>query len=223
MAFFDRFLKDQPNEADAWPKVRLEVREGIDVGRERTAKKWLLARTEYTPLHLGASTASLSPAPVAAKPVTVFSHTFERDTELTGYFRPKLWVETDGAGDLVKFHDIMRFRFGHVAHERLRVSHRELDTERAQHTLPAGAPASARASGEAEQETPVEIEIWPSSTLLLTGEQVRVVVMGKDPFPPTDNPGVIIIMAPENPQRRQARDPHGGRFDGHMLLPVIPA
>ena len=141
MAFFDRFLKDQPNEVDAWSRVRLEVREGIDVGQGRTEENWPLARTEYTPHHLDASTASLSPAPVAAEapvsydataaePVAVFSHTFERDTELTGYFKLKLWVETDGAGDLVRFYYTMRFRFGHATHEWLRVSHSELDTER---------------------------------------------------------------------------------------------
>ena len=61
MAFFDRFLKGVANEVDAWPKVRLEVREGIDVGQERAEQEWPLARTVYTPMYLDAATSSLSP------------------------------------------------------------------------------------------------------------------------------------------------------------------
>lgn len=70
---------------------------------------------------------------------------FAQDTELTGYFKLKLWVEADGAddmdlfttlekfdkaGELVNFYYVTRFTFGHAAHGWLRVSHRELDPMR---------------------------------------------------------------------------------------------
>lgn len=57
----------------------------------------------------------------------VFSHTLAVDTELTGYFKLKLWVEAEGAddmdlftalekidraGELVNFYYITRFKFG---------------------------------------------------------------------------------------------------------------
>ena len=248
MAFFDRFLKDNPNEVDTWPKVRLEVREGIDVGQERAEAEWPLARTEYTPLHLDASTASLSPAPVAgessvsydataAEPVAMFSHVFDRDTELTGHFKLKLWVEADGAddmdlfaalqkrdaaGDLVNFYYITRFRFGHAAHGWLRVSHRELDAERSRPFQPVHSHLRELPVKPGEI-LPVEIEIWPSSTLFRAGEQIRLVVMGRDPFPATEDPGAMITRHPETRNAGRHVIHTGGRFDSHVLLPVIPA
>jgi hypothetical protein len=67
---------------------------------------------------------------------------------------------------------------------------------------------------------PVEIEIWPSSTLFEQGEKLRLVVQGSDiHFYPeemhtnghtaTVNKGRHIIHA-------------GGKCDSHLLVPVIP-
>ena len=69
---------------------------------------------------------------------------------------------------------------------------------------------------------PVEIEIWPSSTLFRAGEQMRVVVMGKDPFPPSDAPGVGIAVHPVTRNAGKHTIHTGGRFDSHLLVPVIP-
>ncbi len=247
IAFFDRFLKGVENEVDSWPKVRLEVREGIDVGEERAEAEWPLARTQYTPFYLDASTASLSPAPVAeessiaydataGEPKAVFSHTFSEDTELTGYFKLKLWVEAEGAddmdlfaavqkfdaaGELVNFYYITRFRFGHAAHGWLRVSHRELDEARSTPYQPYH-PHQREQLLKPGEIVPVEIEIWPSSTLFHAGEQMRVVVMGKDPFPPTDAPGVGIALHPVTRNAGKHIIHTGGQYDSHILVPVIP-
>ena len=94
MAFFDRFLKGGSDEIDTWPRVRLEVRERIDVGQERAEDEWPLARTRYAPFHLDASDGSLNPDPFAVvssmsceanatEPHAVFSMMLARDTELT--------------------------------------------------------------------------------------------------------------------------------------------
>ena len=247
MAFFDRFLKEIPNEVDAWPKVRLEVREAIDVGRERAEANWPLARTRYTPLYLEAATGALHPEPVAAassisydansaEPHALFSHTFENDTELTGYFKLRLWVEAEGADDmdlfaaiqkldaagaLVNFYYITRFRFGHAAHGWLRVSRRELDVAKSTPHQPVHLHLRDQPLKPGEI-VPVEIEIWPSSTLFRSGEQLRVVVMGADPFPPSDAPGIVITRHPETRNAGKHVIHTGGRFDSHVLLPVIP-
>lgn len=248
LAFFDRFLKGIPNEVDNWPKVRLEVREGIDVGEERAEEQWPLARTEYRPLYLDASSASLSRVPVADESATTygatsaegqasFAYTFPEDTELTGYFKLKLWVEVqdaddmdlfasvqkfDTAGDLVNFYYITRFRFGHAAHGWLRVSHRELDEARSKPYQPVH-PHQREDLLEPGEIVPVEIEIWPSSTLFRAGEQMRVVVTGKDPFPPSDAPGVAIALHPVTRNRGKHVIHTGGRYDSHLLAPVIPS
>ena len=248
IAFFDRFLKGIPNEVDAWPKIRLEVRERIDAGQERAEAEWPLARTDYTPLYLDAATGSLHREPVAAEssvaydatsnePQAVFSRRFEHDTELTGYFKLKLWVEADGsedmdlfaavqkldaAGNIVNFYYITRFRFGHVAHGWLRASRRELDTVRSKPHQPVHLHRRAEPLKPGEV-VPVEIEIWPSSTLFRAGEQIRVVVMGTDPFPPSEEPGVAIARHPETRNCGKHIIHTGGRFDSHVLLPVIPA
>jgi putative CocE/NonD family hydrolase len=248
VAFFDRFLKGIENEVDTWPKVRLEVREGIDVGAERVEQEWPLARTRHTPFYLDAANKSLSSGAVlkpssigydatGGEPVATFAHTFEEDTELTGYFKLKLWVEAEGAddmdlfaavqkidaaGELVNFYYITRFKFGHAAHGWLRVSHRELDTVKSKPWQPYH-PHTREQRLTPGEIVPVEIEIWPSSTLFHAGEQMRVIIMGKDPFPPQNDPGVVIALHPETRNAGKHIIHAGGQYDSHILVPVIPA
>lgn len=248
MAFFDRFLKGAMNEVDEWPKVRIEVREGIEVGQERAELEWPLARTEYRPFYLDAYTGTLNGEPArtessvsydstSSEPQALFAHTFAQDTELTGYFMLKLWVEADGADDmdlfvaiqkldrndaLVNFYYITRFRFGHAAHGWLRVSHRELDASRSKPHQPVHAHQREQRLTPGEI-VPVEIEIWPSSTIFRKGEQMRLLVMGKDPFPPSDAPGIGITVHPETRNAGRHIIHAGGRFDSQLLVPVIPA
>ncbi len=247
MAFFDRFLKDVPNEVNTWPKVSLELHERVDVGHERAEQEWPLARTQYTQFYLDASTASLSQEPIAtsstvsydataAEPQAMFSYRFENETELTCYFKLKLWVACEGgddmdlfaaiqkldtAGELVNFYYITRFRFGHAAHGWLRVSHRELDVTASKPYQPVHTHLHEDMLQPGEI-VPVEIEIWPSSTLFRAGEQIRIVVMGTDPFPPSDDPGVIIARHSETRNAGQHVIYTGDHFDSHIILPVIP-
>lgn len=246
-AFFDHFLKDSDSAVLGWPKVRLEVRERAYVGKVRAENEWPLKRTRFLPLYLDAAGGTLGPAP-SAQPAAlqyestdpagqaVFDHVFDEDTELTGHMKLKLWVEAPGADDMDLFvaiqklgpdGEIVPFVFyalydnGPVALGWLRASHRELDPKRSTpeqpvhlHTreipLPPGEP------------TPVEIEIWPSSTLFRAGESLRVVVKGRD----------IYDQAPPNLPFARHEDtrnagPHvihtGGTYDSHLLIPVIPS
>jgi hypothetical protein len=109
---------------------------------------------------------------------------------------------------------------GPVALGWLRASHRALDEGRSRPEQPVHLHDREELLRPGEP-VPVEIEIWPSSTLFRAGQQLRVVVQGRDvadraipnaPFArheDTRNRGTHIIHT-------------GGAYDSHLLVPVIP-
>ncbi len=113
--FFDRYLKDVQNGWEQTPRVRLSVLDpgGTDiVGRAES--EFPLARTRYQKLFLDAAAGKLTPNPVKQessiryraddqKGEAAFTMAFEKDTELTGYLKLRLWVEAQGAGDMDLF------------------------------------------------------------------------------------------------------------------------
>jgi len=246
--FFDHYLKQKP-EADlsAWPKVLVEVRERAHVGAFRAEQEYPLARTQFRKLFLDAASGKLRDAPVSGQSATryemsgattraVFDYTFERDTELTGHMKLRLWVEAVEADDMDLFVAIQKleadgsyvpFVFyamnedGPVALGWLRASHRELDVARSRPEQPVH-PHTREQRLQPGEPTAVEIEIWPSSTLFRAGQQLRVVVQGSDiadqglpnaPFArheQTRNRGTHVIHS-------------GGPRDSHLLIPVIPS
>lgn len=245
--FFDRFLKDIDNEIKDWPKVMLEVRENYYTGTFRSENEWPLARTKYTKLLLNATNKKLSKslpqeeAQVRYKVNDIddktqnakFEFEFDEKTELTGYMKLKLWVQADGSDDMDLFvaiekinrsGKIVHFPFfgnhddGAVALGWLRVSHRELDEMRSTPYQPFHKHLREIKLNPGEI-VPVEIEIWPSSTLFEQGERLRVVVQGSDIYTypgtrhtnqhtATVNKGEHVIYT-------------GGKFDSHLLIPVI--
>ncbi len=243
--FFDRFLKGIDSEVDKWPRVRIEVRERFYVGEARDEKEWPLARTRYETLYLDASDGTLAPT-LAARQTAVsyaaggpehaeFVHRFGADTELTGHMKLRLWVEAEGSADmdlfvavrkldanggLVPFSFFYALEDGPVALGYLRVSHRELDErlstpEQPWHTHRREQPLTP---GEI---VAVDIEIWPSSTLFRAAEQLQVVVQGSDTQ--TYPPGVIATGHTETRNRGRHVIHAGGRYNSHLLVPVIPA
>jgi uncharacterized protein len=242
--FFDRFLRGVDNAMDSWPRVRLEVRERLDVGDYRDEPEWPLARTEPRPLYLHAERRELLPTPAATEDDVryaadgterlEFVHRFEATTDLIGPMSLRLWVEAAGSDDMDLFvavqkadahGEVVPFSFlnaledGPVALGWLRVSHRELDAERSTPLQP-GHTRRREEPLSAGQVVPVDIEIWPSGTKFSAGEQLRLVIQGSDiyTYPPgtvsmghskTRNAGTHVIHA-------------GGRYDSHLLVPVIP-
>ncbi len=164
-----------------------------------------------------------------------FEFSFNQDTELTGHMKLKLWVQADGSDDMDLFIAIEKidragyvvpFAFfgnhddGPVALGWLRVSHRELDKEKSTPYQPIHAQRR-EIKLNAGAIVPIEIEIWPSSTLFKQGEKLRLLVQGSDIYSypegghmnahtATVNRGEHIIYA-------------GGKYDSHLLLPVIPS
>jgi predicted acyl esterase len=241
-AFFDHFLKGEETEVSAWPPVRIEVRDRAYLGEIREENEWPLARTAYVPLYLdgGRGTLSSEAAPAsattsyeAATGCAVFEHAFVQETEITGYAKLRLWVEAQGSndmdlfialqkidrdGNIVTFPFFATFDDGNVALGWLRASRRQLADD--------STPEQPRYAHQAEellQEgdiVPVDIEIWPSSTVFHTGETLRLIIQGHDvnSYPQglfaqghtyTRNAGKHVIHT-------------GGSYDSHLLLPFIP-
>jgi hypothetical protein len=241
--FFDRFLKGIDNGMMEAPRVRLEVRETKEKYTVRYENEWPLARTRYTKLYLDeGGTLNLDEVNRQGKisydsadGKAEFDLAFDRDTELTGHMKLKLYVSADEAdemdlivgvkkldanGEEVHFFGTAMSAYvkGMVARGWLRVSQRELDEEKSTPWQPI-----LRHQGEKRlspgEIVPVEIEILPSSTLFRKGERLRLVVQGKDLIegPPWGwlgyarlaNKGTHTIWT-------------GGTYDSHLLVPVIP-
>jgi predicted acyl esterase len=247
--FFNRFLKGIDNHVKDWPKVTLEIREKYYVGNNRTEREWPLARTQYTPLFLNAANgkiAKLTPkresqARYRADNINdktqnaQFEYQFTAKTELTGHMKLKLWVQADGSDDMDLFVALQKidragyivpFPFfgnhddGPVALGWLRVSHRELDYNKSTPFQPVHTHRKEQKLKEGEI-VPVEIEIWPSCTLFERGEKLRVVVQGSDiysyPFERHTNEHTATVNKGEHVIYT------GGKYDSHLLVPVIPA
>ncbi len=253
-AFFDQFLKGVESGLSRWPKIRLEVRDRYYVGKSRSESEWPLARTKYKKLFLDARTGSLKVAPIKIKaqarydapgdetrsPAAYreeraqFDYVFHEETELTGYMKLRLWIETtagddmdlfialqklDRNGSYVPFAAFSALEDGPVALGWLRASHRELDPERSTPQQP-WLLHRRQLKLKPHVPVPVDIEIWPSSTRFASGETLRIVVQGSDIYkyarwivlarhPKTINAGTHVIHT-------------GGKYDSHLLVPIIP-
>jgi uncharacterized protein len=247
--FFNRFLKGYDNMVKDWPRVTLEVREKYYVGRSRTENEFPPERTRYTPLFLDARDGKMAPTqPGEAARLSynvddiddttqraAFEHTFDTETEITGYMKLKLWVQADGgddmdlfvavekvdhAGYLVPFPWFGNHDDGPVALGWLRASHRELDEARSTPYQPVQAHRRELKLHPGEV-VPVEIEVWPSGTLFGRGEKLRVVVQGSDIYRHPEGGHTIQHRATVNRGKHVLYT--GGRYDSHLLIPVIPA
>ena len=240
--FFDRFLKGIENEVDSWPKVRLEVRERFYEGEVRDESEWPLDRTRYEKLYLDAASKSMAVTSVAKQAElryetdgrAEFVYKFPATTELIGPMKLKLWVEArgaddmdlfvgvqklDGEGGLVPFSFLNALEDGPVALGWLRVSHRELDETRSTPGQPWHRHRREQRL-EPGQIVPVEIEIWPSGTRFGAGEALRLLVQATDiqQYPPG-----VVSMAHSVTRNVGSHVIHtGGKYDSHLLVPVVP-
>lgn len=240
--FFDHFLKVPGLLVPAWPRVLLEIRERANVGVMRAEGEWPLARTWFGPLHLQADgRMSLTPtdqvggiAYDATSGSAMFDYTLPQAAEITGHMKLRLWVEADGADDLDLFVAVQKldadgkevpFVFyamnenGPLALGWLRASHRQLDPERSRPEQPVHLHLREQRLKPGEV-VPVEIEIWPSSTSFKAGEQLRIVVQGRD---------LELQAAPNSPMARHEQTRNhgkhiihvGGKYDSHLLVPWV--
>jgi len=241
--FFDVHLRGQG--ALDWPRVRIEVRERAGVGTWRDEAEWPLARTDYVPLYLDAGDGSLKAEAPGAEAVAsydpladggaTFDIRFDADTEITGHMKLRLWIEAeseeadlfvaiqklDADGEIVPFCFYATSDEGPVALGWLRASHRALDAARSTPWQPVH-PHDREEPLTPGVPVPLEIEIWPSSTLFRAGESLRVRVQGQDIYIEIPQPGPAIMRHEETRNRGRHLIHTGGRFDSHLLVPLIP-
>ena len=237
-AFFDHFLKGAQNGFDSRPRVRLEVRETREKYKVRFVEDWPVPNTKYKKLFIHAASSTLDGA--ASKTSGSLSydpnkgglslrHVFDRDTEITGNMRLRLWVSTSAGDDMdlfvavqkrnaagapVYFNSMAGYDNGPVSLGWLRVSQRQLDPVRSTESQPVLLHQDPRYISS-DEKIAVDIEVLPSSTLYRKGETLELVIKGKDIFTHSKmahgygvNEGVHTIYA-------------GGVDDSHLLLPII--
>lgn len=246
--FMDCFLKDDTSSGFLErPPVRLEVRSSRDVIHEvRDEHEWPLQRTKYTKLYLSAAPRKLvwlpPPTQQAARHSakggrSSFVICFDRDMELTGYMKLRLWVEAragpraashppddmaifiavnkvDRDDRTVHFEGMAGNHADSVTRGYCRVSRRELDVAESTEYHPVLTGTSHRPLTPNEI-VPVEIALYPSSTFFAAGESLELIVASNEiiPSPPyikdaSINRGTHLVHC-------------GGEFDSHLMIPII--
>lgn len=240
--FFDRHLKGR--DVPPPPRLRLEVRESADVVVDvREEHEWPLARTAWTPLHLGGDgllAAGRPDAPGSARFRTrregiAFTHTFDADTEVTGPMALDVWVSVTGATDVSLFVGVEKWRgrryvpfegsYGYgrdrVALGWQRAALREVDAAQSAPYAPVHVLRTEQPL-EPGKVVPVRIALGPSATLFRAGESLRLLLAGR-PLTPR-NPLSGQFPAWYAPSRRGVCTVHWGPSTAsRLLVPVIPA
>lgn len=242
-AFFEHYLFDRPTSLAAWPPVRLEVRERHGLACEREEAAFPPERASLTAFHLAPDGTLGSAAPPsgtsrydARTGRATFDLRFDQDTEITGHASLRLWVEAEGADDMDLFVALQKldvagqpvgftfyafFENGPVALGWLRASHRALDAERSRIDRP-WHPHDVEQPLHPGERVPVEIEIWPSSTLFRAGEALRLVVAGHDIYPKEEG-AMLPFALHEQTLNNGTHVLHmGGTFDALLRLPIVP-
>lgn len=246
--FFDYYLKGIENDWKDTPKVSYEVRDKFYRGNTKTATNFPLPNTKETALYLDGSDMTLKDlkpetstkvsynSEVEGKDEVRFNKVFNEDTELTGNMKLKLWVSAEEADDMdlfvgikkinkqgeeVNFPDFNHIEHGQVASGWLRVSHRELDTEKSTPLQPWHKHETELKLAK-DEIVPVEIEILPSSTLFKKGEQLQVVVKASEVVKGNSTPGLKTRYEHEETVNKGVNNIYaGGKYDSHILIPVI--
>jgi predicted acyl esterase len=216
---------------------------------------WPLELTQYERLYLGADrqlqTTPADAAFEAGYPATtgesVFTYRFPRETQVTGYLKAHLWIETEGADDADLF--VLVEKLGEDGtllvpdersarqyfpippagvHGRLRTSLRKLDLELSTDFIPIQSfdHPETLLPGEI---VPVDIAIMPASEVFHAGEQLRLTIAGHAfTAPPSDTPltGMLAFMPPLPPLPTKNAGVHvihgGGDHQSFLQIPVIP-
>jgi putative CocE/NonD family hydrolase len=243
LRFLDHFLKGAKNGWEKTPPVRVSLIDAGGTDKDVTFSSWPPEETRYKALYLDATGGSLSEKPVpwaasARYPATTgqstFTITFDKDTQLTGYMKARLWVEADGADDmdvfvlaekldandnvLVPHADFAQGYFPTVpppgAQGRLRVSLRELDAKLSTHFEPVQKFRNPQKLRPGEK-VPIDIAMQPRAYFFHAGQKLRLTVAGYSikyttagHQVPTLNQGTHVIHT-------------GSKYQSYLQVPVI--
>lgn len=156
---------------------------------------------------------------------------FDRETELTGPVKLKLWlacevgdadlmvrlIHLDQSGQEIAYPAAVPPAVG-AAYGWLRVSHRKLDPERSTPERPYLAHDEIQKTAP-DEIVSVEVELWPTSIVLEPGQRLELEIAARDdprlsPFTHTDERDRI--------QAGRVTIHSGPEHDSHLLLPRIP-
>jgi predicted acyl esterase len=236
--FLDCYLKGRDNGWRSTPRVRLEVRKAFYRQEVRHEASWPPAATRLVPLYLDAARGVLDVTPVASvahieydamRGRAAFSFRFAEAVELTGEAKLRIWVSTSDGDDLdlftvlkkydergreVFFSGYNGYRKDCVAKGWLRVSHRALDPAQSRPSRPYHSHHRLEKVSPG-QIVPVEIEILSSSTWFEAASRLEVTILGRDAarYPAFRHRQLV--------NRGRHRIHCGGRFDSHLLVPLL--
>lgn len=238
--FMDRFVKGEENGFEDTPAVRLEVRRSGSVIQEvRGESAWPLANTRHEQLYLDGEALTAEPGEASQSSFDArrgslrFVHRMARDTELTGYFRVRLWLELQGDpgedapddvalcvylrkldrhGAVVAFRGTVGSVNDGVARGYLQASLRELDEEASTPHWPVLA-CTRRQPLTVGEVVALDIGILPSSTWFDEGDSLELIVAGHEVIasPPfrkdlSGNRGRVVVH-------------QGGELASHLVVP----
>ena len=211
LAFFNRFLKGEANDFEtSIPRVRYSL---LDAGGqtervEIPAKHWPLEGTTYEKLHLGCGGRLLAGKADekedtavydSADGSVVFRHVFEKDADVAGYIRARIWMSAPDNNDMDVEVVVMKTDEHGNALERpisplvgaraectgrLRASMRELDAERTTDIEPCYTYTHPQKL-EPGEIVPLDIAVWPMGQHYRKGEALTVVIRGVKIVPTT--------------------------------------
>lgn len=243
--FFDYYLLGRGPGLNDWPRVRVEVRECLDRYTYRTDIPWPVNEQHSSRLYLDFSQSSLSSEPVEETSLSLNSqeeqvtlyHTFDRDTDVIGPMRLRLWLETEATDDADVFVSIRKFtaggtevRFpfaaffedGPVALGWLRASHRALDDLASSELRPVHPHEYEEPMTPGEPE-PLDIEIWPSGTRFFKGERLAITILGRDFIQRPEEMNLPVLVHDQTRNVGHWRLYGGGDKASYLSLPVLLA
>lgn len=243
--FYDRYLKDIHNGWEMTPKVRVDVMDAYDqdYAVRRAEDAFPLPQTEYRKYYLDASkhidgdVYEMSAAPVASEAKVSydanegqveFDFQFEEDTELTGYMKLIMYVESEGFNDLDMFINVQKadaqgnwipwLTLGEPhpgAWGKIRASRRELDEKLSTDFNPvlANLKEDKLAPGEIVK---VEVPIVPSARFWHKGEKLRVQISGR-----YIREGWFEPLAWDQENKGKHVIHTGGKYESYIQVPYI--
>ena len=242
LKFYDHYLKDIDNGWENTPQIRLSI---LDPGHEnivnRVEETYPLERQVPRKLYLRPADGQLTDTPAQeaqkaeyvsddAKSVLKMHYTFDRDTEITGYIKLKVWVaaldniDADVYGKLAKlgtdgqylFNDCVQIKYT-GPNTMLRASLRETDPDK---STPFEPYHTFNHPQLLTRGVPVELELgfWPTALIFHAGESLELVLAGFD-YMGIHDPQMIVADT-RNRGRHQILG--GGAYDSYLLIPEIP-
>ena len=252
--FFDRYLKGEQNGWENEPVVEVQVRApGDTIKRTAQAASWPLPQTQWTKYWLDAGAKTLATAelrdaasasyPALSEGITFRRAPFEKETEIAGPVKAKLFVSSSTA-DMDIFATICAFDASGkemtfiaapepkapVTQGWLRVSQRKLDPTRSREYLPYY-PHDERQLLDPGEIYEVDLEIWPMALAFPAGSTLTLTIQGKDFERPGESGPMrgVAWFTHDEPRDRPPKLFHGvntlhtgGAHRSYLLLPVLP-